>query len=325
MRLVDGHGRSFGTLLASGNPDQQSLLSEYEIYRGDLSRILYDMTKDDPNVQYIFGEQVTGIEQEVSDQHGSVRVSFANGLDPKTFDLVVACDGAASRTRAIGMGCSPRDYVSSTNCWAAYFKIGEDLLDRSQLEHGYSAPGGRFITMHADESTTRAMLMAVRPSRPDSLPCFRNAQKNGDQATRSFVHGYFNNSGWRTSELLSAMMTADDFYASELVKVEVPKLSNGRFVLVGDAGYAPGLTGGGTSLAMAGAYVLAGEIGKHAGDLQAGLRGYEDTMRPIIKELRQAPPFLTTIMSPQTAWGICGCGEESIIGSWPKILRRGIR
>jgi len=47
-------------------------------------------------------------------------------------------------------------------------------------------------------------------------------------------------------------MDAKDFYASEIVQVKVPSLFRYGFVLVGDAGYAASLTGGGTSLALAG-------------------------------------------------------------------------
>lgn len=103
---------------------------------------------------------------------------------------------------------------------------------------------------------------------------------------------------------MQEMMYSEDFYASEIVQVKIPSLYNGRFVLVGDAGYAAGPTGGGTSLALVGAYLLAGEIGKHTGDLAAGLKGYEQQMRPLIEEMQKIPPLVTTLLAPQTAWGI---------------------
>ena len=79
-------------------------------------------------------------------------------------------------------------------------------------------------------------------------------------------------------------MEAGDFYANEIIQVKTSSLYKGRFVLVGDAGYAPGFTGAGTILAIAGAYMLAGEVGKHKGSLAAGLRGYEEQIRPIIND-----------------------------------------
>ena len=99
-------------------------------------------------------------------------------------------------------------------------------------------------------------------------------------------------------------MKAGDFYASEIVQVIVPSVYKGRFVLVGDAGYASGFTGTGTSLAMAGAYLLAGEVGRHKGDLAAGLNDYEERMRPIINDMQKIPPGIPGLFAPQTAWGI---------------------
>jgi 2-polyprenyl-6-methoxyphenol hydroxylase-like FAD-dependent oxidoreductase len=106
--LVDDHGRPYGTLKPSGNPDQQTLVSEYEIFRGDLSRILFDMTKDSQNIKYVFGEQIASMQQN-GEEDGPVTVEFANGLPTAEYDLVVACDGATSKTRAMGLGCGVRD------------------------------------------------------------------------------------------------------------------------------------------------------------------------------------------------------------------------
>lgn len=46
MSIVGDDGRPYGTIRATGNPDQQSLISEYEILRGDLAQILVDLTKE---------------------------------------------------------------------------------------------------------------------------------------------------------------------------------------------------------------------------------------------------------------------------------------
>ena len=55
---------------------------------------------------------------------------------------------------------------------------------------------------------------------------------------------------------------ADDFYFDAFAQVHMPTISQGRVTLVGDAGYcASPLSGMGTSLALVGAYVLAGELG----------------------------------------------------------------
>ena len=305
MSWVRENGRPYGTIRATGNPDQQSLVSEYEIFRGDLARILFDLTQGNKNIKYVFGEQVASIKQNEKED-GPVRVQFANGLPTSEYDLVVACDGATSRTRAIGLGCGVRDHIKPTNCWTAYFSTKRDFLEGSKIAQAHSAIGGRFIAFGPDPSgVNRVALMKINPrdNRDATLP-LRDAMKQGDDALKQFVAQQYQGTGWKTDEAVKGMMEADDFYASETVQVKTPSLHKGRFVLVGDAGYAPGFTGVGTTLALAGAYVLAGEVGKHKGDLAAGLRGYEKQMRPLIDDLQKTPPLIPTVLAPQTAWGI---------------------
>ena len=321
MSWVREDGRSYGTIRSTGDPDQQSLVSEYEIFRGDLSQILVDMTKDNERIKYVFGEQVASMQQDEK-VDGSVTVEFSNGLPSSDFDLVVACDGATSRTRAIGLGCGVRDHMKPTNCWAAYFSMKEDLLKGSKVAQGFSAPGGRFIALHPDPSgITRVLLMNILPrTDPNSTLPFHEASKQGDEVLKEFIAQRYRGGGWRFDEVMAGMMESDDLYGNELAQVKPPTLHKGRFVLVVDAGYCPGPTGGGTSLALAGAYVLAGEINKHKGDLAAGLQAYETTMRPIIDELQKIPPFVFTFLAPQTAWGIWLRNNIFAFIAWTRIL-----
>ncbi|KAK1772799.1 FAD/NAD(P)-binding domain-protein [Phialemonium atrogriseum] len=321
ISVVRDDGRPYGTIRATGNPDQQSFVSEFEIFRGDLAQILFDLTKDNENINYVFGEQVTSIQQNEQDD-GPVTVEFANGFPTSEYDLVVACDGATSRTRAIGLGCGVRDHIRPTNCWAAFFSIEQDLLKGSKMGHAYSAPGGRFVVVGSDPSGgSRVTLMSIHPrdDRDATLP-FREAMKQGDDALKRFVAQHYKGAGWKTDEVVEGVMDSRDFYANEIVQVKTPSLYRGRFVLVGDAGYAPSLTGGGTTLAIAGAYVLAGEVGKHKGNLAAGLRGYEEQMRPIIDDLQKIPPLVPTIFAPQTVWGIWLRNNIFAFIAWTRIL-----
>ncbi len=321
MSFVRDNGRPYGTIRATGNPDQQSLVSEYEIFRGDLAQILFDLTKDNENIKYVFGEQIASMQQQRKDD-GPITVEFANGLPTSQYDLVVACDGATSRTRAMGLGCGIRDYIHPTNCWAAYFSTEQDLLDGSKIEQGRSAIGGRFFSVGPDPSGgNQVNFQSINPrdSRDVTLP-FRDAMKKGDEALKHFIAQHYKGAGWKIDDVVKGMMSANDFYASEIVQVKPPSLYKGRFILVGDAGYAPGFTGGGTSLAIAGAYLLAGEVVRHPGDLSAGLNGYEERMRPIITDLQKVPPLVPTVLAPQTAWGIWLRNNIFAFIAWTNIL-----
>ncbi|KAJ5895217.1 hypothetical protein N7495_006908 [Penicillium taxi] len=311
LQQVDGisimreDGRPYGTMTSTGNPDQQSLISEFEILRGDLSRILFDLTKNHESVNYIFGEQIASMQHHEKND-GHIQVKFLNGTPTSEYDLVVACDGATSRTRAIGLSCGVRDYIQTMNLWSAYFSIKKDLLNGSQICQAYSVVGGRAIFIGPDPTGgSRIGLMGIYPrTDPDAMKKFREANKLDTNALKNLVAEHFKGAGWKCDEVIRGMLETDDFYASEWAQVKAPTLYQGRFVMVGDAGYAPGPIGTGTSLAIAGAYMLAGEIGKHRGNLAAGLKGYEEQVRPLINDMQKIPPLVPGMFAPQTSWGI---------------------
>lgn len=326
FRFVDHDGRGFATIRPTGNADQQSLISEYEIFRGDLARVIHDLTKDNKNVKYVFGEQVATMQQDEKG-HGLVTVEFMNGYPSAQYDLVVACDGATSRTRAIGLQCGVRDHIVPMNSWAAFGSIEQNLLGDTKMGFAYSSVPGRFMGAGVDpKGRTRAALMSYhRSDDSTSLPAFREAQKQGDDALRQYTAQRFRGAGWRSDELVKALETTDDFYANEVVQVKCPNLYRGRFVMVGDAGYAAGFTGGGTTLAMAGAYLLAGEVCKHKGDLPSALRAYEQHMKPLITELHKTPPGLPSIIAPQTEWGLWFRNKVLGFIAWTKLIEYGQR
>ncbi len=134
---------------------------EVEIARGDLSRILYEETKD--TTTYRFGDSIASMTQT---PYG-VDVTFDRG-DPCTFDLVVGADGLHSNVRSLAFGPE-----STFNSFLGYYVAGFTLYNYLRLRHTgliYNVPGkcadissGR----HATKATvwccwaTRAM---ARPS-----------------------------------------------------------------------------------------------------------------------------------------------------------------
>jgi 2-polyprenyl-6-methoxyphenol hydroxylase-like FAD-dependent oxidoreductase len=68
-------------------------------------------------------------------------------------------------------------------------------------------------------------------------------------------------------------------------QIQMDHLSNGRAVLVGDAGYSPSpASGQGTSLALVGAYVLAGELKEATGDHRTAYARYEEEIRNYVEQ-----------------------------------------
>src|SRR6266567_6909054 len=94
----------------------------------------------------------------------------------------------------------------------------------------------------------------------------------------------FAGEGWEIPRLLKGMWDAPDFYFDPLSLVQMDSWSKGRVALLGDSGYcASPLSGQGTSLALVGAYVLAGELKAAAGDYRLAFARYEEEMREYVR------------------------------------------
>ena len=119
------------------------------------------------------------------------------------------------------------------------------------------------------------------------------------------MHASSKDPGWKLPQLLKEMRAAKDFYAQELMQVTGKHWSRGRVVLLGDACYAPSpFTGMGTSLALVGAYVLAGEVSRHPGDLLGALAAYDSVLRPFVEDTQRFAPGLPRLAFAETAWGV---------------------
>lgn len=300
--MVGRTGKPLVAIKPTGIPEEQFLISDFEIFRDDLATILYDLTKDNPSIKYVFGEQVKALRQEGN----QVFVDFLNGQLPSSqYDLVIAADGATSRTRALGFECSVKDHTEPWNAWAAYCTIDKNILGKTNLgEFSVSTPGrGIMIGPDHDESCNRVILMSNNPrDQPERMEAFYKALKLGDEGMKKWLSKFFEGHG--RDSILAAVSESDSLYAAENLQVKMACLNNKNFVLCGDAGYSPGPIGTGTTLAITGGYILAGEINDHPGDLPAALKGYSERMAPIIKNMQQIPPGFPSVLTPETNWGL---------------------
>ena len=114
----------------------------------------------------------------------------------------------------------------------------------------------------------------------------------------------------------------ETFYLQEAAQVKSTSLVSGRVALLGDAGYCPSpLSGQGTTLALIGAYTLAGCIATYE-DHREALQEYEKQMRPFVDSIQSLPPGVLWIVNPQTATGIRLLNNALWIGD--KIVNYGI-
>ena len=81
--------------------------------------------------------------------------------------------------------------------------------------------------------------------------------------------------------------------------------TKGRTALVGDAAACVSLLAGeGTGLAMAEAYVLAGELRNCGGDHGAAFARYQERMMPFLKRKQESAAKFASSFAPKTAFGI---------------------
>lgn len=299
LSFVDTNGKAVATLEASGRTDMQSFTSEYEIFRGALAKIFIEPIRD--RVTIIFADTVEHYEP----HSDGVTVTFAKSKQVKTYDLLVAADGHRSKIRGAMLHTKPEEQFRGSGVHTAYFTIKKDLLQGSQLAKWYNAPNGRVIFLRPDPDPagrTRGNLMNVTLDGDHAARArIEDALRQGNESYMSLMEELFHDAGWLAPEVLQGMRSSDDFYCSLFGRVRSPQLQDGRVVLLGDAGYAtPGI---GTSLAIIGGYVLAGELLKHPGDVASALKGYEDIMLPHVNSLPGADNAMQWF-NPQTWWGI---------------------
>lgn len=301
VEMVDENGKSFAKLMATGNSEVQSITSEYEIFRGDLARIFIGPIKDKVNM--IFNETV---ESYVQDED-SVTVTFSNSQEVKSYDLLVAADGLGSRIRGMMLGTKPSEQVHDEGAYASFFVIEKDLLNGSKLAQWYSTTGGRAIFLRPDpdpRGRTRGHFMNTAwASDVEGRAKINAALRGGNETYMQYVEKEFANVGWLAPEVLKAMRETTDFYCSKFAQVRSPRIQDGRVVLLGDAGFAcPGI---GTSLAIMGGHVLAGELLLHNNDVKSATKAYEELMLPFAKAQQSTMgDYAMQVLNPQTAWGL---------------------
>ncbi|MFK8257529.1 FAD-dependent monooxygenase [Erwinia sp. AnSW2-5] len=262
-------------------------IAELEILRGEFGRLLIEHSQD--KVTYRFGDSIEAIE----DDGRQVHVRFAQG-STETFDWVIAAEGIGSHSRNIVFG----DEVKRRNLdlYTAYFTLPRGPTDGNVMRW-FNAPGGLCVCLRPDNlGTTRALMSFQQP--PSGY------EKLSLDEQKAMLKEKFGHLGWEVPRVLSALDDTPDLYLESIGQVKMDRWSKGRVVLVGDAAYcASPISGMGTSLALCGAYVLAGELGRHADHADA-FAAYEKIMRPFVDQAQSVPKFAPRLASPHSRIGI---------------------
>jgi 2-polyprenyl-6-methoxyphenol hydroxylase-like FAD-dependent oxidoreductase len=286
MSFVNATGRRVGRINLQAL-QQAAGSREVELPRGDLASILYQASRD--HAEFLFDDAIVALDQ---DEHG-VAVTFERA-HPRRFDLVLGADGLHSAVRRLAFG-PESDFVDYLGLYVATLRLDAPIED------------GREVVMH----NTPGRAVAIHPSRGDALaffafrhPAVPDFDHRDTSQHKRLLAAAFADGAWRVPELLERVQAADDLYFDSVSQVRVRPWWHGRVALVGDAASCVSLFGDGSSLAIAGAFTLAEELGASPGDHRLAFRRYEAHHRTLVDPRQRNIPRAASLLIPATRPGI---------------------
>lgn len=287
VRLVDTLGRRAGGF--SADVFARATNGRYlSLPRAALAETLYLSIVG--SVETLFGEEITTIKP----RPRGVRVWFRHA-PARDFDLVIGAGGLHSKVRALCFG-SEREFTRYLGYKVAAFEL-EGYAPRDELAYvSYAAPGRQAARFALKNNKTLILLVVADDS--SALPMEATEQ-------RAYLRERFDDAGWECRDIMDAMDKCEHIYFDEVSQVRMPTWSNERIALVGDAAACPSLLAGeGASLAMAEAYVLAGELHRAGADYASAFKSYEALLRPLIERKQHAARRFAASFAPRTKIGI---------------------
>ncbi|KAL4792941.1 hypothetical protein BDV19DRAFT_400299 [Aspergillus venezuelensis] len=317
LALVDKKGKQWGFFPANkSGKGLQSFTTDFEIMRGDLVRGLVEACGD--KAKFVFGVYVVSFEGKVGGD--LVEVELSNGTTAQ-YDLVVGADGVGSKIRKMMLGSDGcRDDFGTgyhpLGVFAAYCTIPKPLQPGEEYNAtSFISTGNRGIMTRRHDPDVLQVYAMCRTRASKRLE--NSTRGDNDEEMRAMTE-VFRGSGWECDRILKAMAASEDLYCDRMAVIRLDAWSRGRIALVGDAGYCPSaMTGMGTSCAMIGAYILAGEIGEHCGpassanpasseNIAVALKAYEQKLRPFMGQVQKGLTDTDDYMAnwPSSSFGV---------------------
>ena len=307
LAFLDEAGRTRAYLPASGDTKVQSATSEYEILRGELAGMLLegvDESKEQgAKINVVYGETI----QSMEDRDDGVYVHFARGkVEDQRFDVVIGADGVGSPTRGMIFGREDkREHIKPSGMYIAFYSVPRIESD-DELWRWSTFPAGLAIHLRPHRNQkTMGVYLSICNSTKDRSPEVEPITHADVATQKKYLRQRFQNSSctWQLQRFLDGLDASEDFYMTHWCRVRTPQWAKGRCVTLGDAAFAT--MGVGTSLAMIGAYCIAGELSKveDTKEVPEALKRYEAIFKPFVEKFDFDLPGFPQLANPQTAWG----------------------
>jgi 2-polyprenyl-6-methoxyphenol hydroxylase-like FAD-dependent oxidoreductase len=289
VRFVDRRGRKCG-----GFPvDVVSRLTNGRVTtlrRSDLAATIYGAL--DGAVETIFGDSVASIEE----VGGCARVAFDHA-PPREADLVVGADGLHSRIRRLAFGAEGWAEVS-LGYHVAAFEV-EGYCPRDELVYVSHGVPGRQVSRWSMRDDKTLFLFVFRDE------YLTTDSPSTEQERKTVLANVFAGVGWECPRILAAMANVNNIYFDRVSQIRMDRWTKGRTALIGDAAACVSLMAGeGAGLAMAEAYVLAGELRHCGSDYGAAFARYQERLMPYFRRKQEWAARFGSSFAPKTAFGI---------------------
>jgi 2-polyprenyl-6-methoxyphenol hydroxylase-like FAD-dependent oxidoreductase len=258
-----------------------------EIMRDDLSEAFYDAGRD--HVEYLFGDSITAISPDVE-------VTFEHAA-PRRFDLVVGADGLHSNVRRLIFG-EDAGHTQFLGGYLAVESVPKTLAHDGEMNSHIGA--GRLAAIYTAQPLDDARVVFLFRTEKELEYHYRDALRQQELLRAAFAGMHPQVDGW-----LGELDRTPAFYFDSITQLQLDTWSRGRVTLVGDAGYCPGpAVGGSTSIAVLGAYVLAGELAQANGDYAQAFAAYEREMADPVRRSRAFARTVAKSIVPSSAAGV---------------------
>ncbi|SNY31364.1 FAD-dependent monooxygenase [Paractinoplanes atraurantiacus] len=246
------------------------------VLRGDVEAALWQAID---GVEVRFGT----VPEEITQDRAGVTVLLRDTVGGteyrETFNLVVGADGLRSTVRRLVFG-PHEEFMTNWNAMICAFQLPAQAPTFAEQESVISAQAGRAVWIFGLSDRTPTTLLTYRTKDVDAEFAVPTAER-----LRTVFAGMDDPA---VRHALDCLENAPEHLFDSVHQVRMPRWSQGRVVLIGDAAWCLNLYSGlGATSALKGGAALATALMDHPGDVTAALGAWEARLRPFItKEQR---------------------------------------